>query len=145
MHEPPTAAEVSPEARRGRLRVPAGSTGGGGLPAGRSTVEVDGRPVGLLYVPPTTAERIVVLLHGAGGSAEQGLRLLIRDADTRRLVLFAPQSAGRTWDMIGDGYGPDVARIQHGLAKILAGYPMPERCSPSAGSPTGPRTPSRWG
>jgi predicted esterase len=83
-------------------------------------VHLDGAPVGLWYVPRTEAERLVILLHGAGGSAQEALRLLLPYADGHRLMLFAPQSLRATWDMISGGYGPDVARIQHGVDSILS-------------------------
>jgi predicted esterase len=111
--------DTARDATRGRLRLPTTGTATATVPAGRSTVHVDGRPVGLWYVPRTGAQRLVILLHGAGGTAEDGLRLLSGQADEHRLMLFAPQSVGPTWDMIGGGYGPDVVRIQGALSAIL--------------------------
>jgi predicted esterase len=65
---------------------------------------------------------MVVLLHGAGGSADDGLGLLLRQADEHRLMLYAPQSIGPSWDLIHGGYGPDVARIQQALTQLLTTY-----------------------
>jgi phospholipase/carboxylesterase len=63
---------------------------------------------------------LVVLLHGAGGTAEDGLRLLLRQADRHGLMLYAPSSVGPTWDVIRGGFGPDVRRIQQALSEIRA-------------------------
>ena len=63
------------------------------------------------------------MLHGAGGTAEAGLRLLLPYADENALLLYAPQSAGSTWDVILGRYGPDVDRIQAALPR-LTGPPL---------------------
>lgn len=118
MQEPPVPAA----ARRGRLRLPPAPATTAAVPPGRSAVHVEGRRVGLWYVPRTPAERLVVVLHGAGGTAEDALRLLLPHADDRGLMLFAPQAAGPTWDLILSGYGPDVARIQGALDQVLGAH-----------------------
>jgi predicted esterase len=82
-----------------------------------------GEPLGLAYVPPpegSAARRLVVLLHGAGGSARQGLEILLPVADEHQLLLAAPQSAGRTWDFLRRGYGPDVRRIDGMLERFAS-------------------------
>jgi predicted esterase len=81
----------------------------------------------LTYVPEPADERpyrLALLLHGAGGSAQQGLRLLLPVARQRRLLLVAPQSTAASWDVIHSGFGPDVRRIERVLAEILAAYPV---------------------
>jgi phospholipase/carboxylesterase len=40
-------------------------------------------------------------------------------ADEVGLVLFAPQSLGRTWDILEGGYGPDVESVQSGLDSVF--------------------------
>ncbi len=104
----------------GRLRLPAGGTGEP-VPPGRGTVRVDGRDLGVCYVPSAPPERLVVLLHGAGGRAGDALGLLLPHAEERRFMLLAPQSVGPTWDVIGPGYGPDVRRLQQALDRVLDG------------------------
>jgi predicted esterase len=86
-------------------------------------VEVDGTVAGIRYVPTTAPRRLVVLLHGAGGTAESGLRLLLPYADRHGLVLYAPQSTGMTWDLLVSGYGTDVRRLQSALTQLAAALP----------------------
>jgi phospholipase/carboxylesterase len=112
----------------GRLSV---RLGGPLKPATRTgPVVIDGPGGGLLaltYVPEPVDSgpyRLVVLLHGAGGSARQGLELMLPVAQRRRLLLVAPESAGTTWDVISSTFGPDVRRLDHVLAEVLGGYPV---------------------
>ena len=79
---------------------------------------------GLVYVPesvsPGKAAPLVVHLHGAGGDARQMVPLLEEQADARGLVLLAPDSRGRTWDVILREYGPDVAFLDRALEQVFA-------------------------
>jgi predicted esterase len=103
-------------------------------PVSRSTrtglLSIDGPEGGLLalgYVPAPADSgpyRLVLLLHGAGGSCRQGLDLLLPVADEHRLLLVAPKSAAGTWDLIVDGFGPDVRRIDRVLEEILDSHPV---------------------
>ena len=85
---------------------------------------------GLLYVPPRAddgaALPLVVMLHGAGGRARDGLAPFIGAADEAGVILLAPESRGRTWDVILGGYGPDVAFIDRALEQTF------DRCSVDA-------------
>jgi pimeloyl-ACP methyl ester carboxylesterase len=118
-----------PDSARGRLRRPAAATAPVDTPPGRHDIEVDGSLAGVLYVPEPRARRVVISLHGAGGSAEAGLRPLLPYADEHGLALYAPESTAATWDLITGGFGPDVSRIQAALAllpplgtPVLAGF-----------------------
>ncbi|MDP3740445.1 MAG: PHB depolymerase family esterase [Hyphomonadaceae bacterium] len=86
-----------------------------------------------LYVPESIgADRpapLLILLHGAGGRGDNMIRRFRDEADRRGVILLAPDSAGRTWDVMmamGDdpnrapGYGGDVARIEEALAETIA-------------------------
>jgi phospholipase/carboxylesterase len=81
---------------------------------------------GLLYVPsgyqvgrPTP---VVVMFHGAGGTAHDGLWPLRELADEAGVLLFAPDSRRVTWDVILDRFGPDVAFVDRALRWLF------ERC-----------------
>ncbi|MFN2556402.1 MAG: alpha/beta hydrolase [Nitriliruptorales bacterium] len=57
---------------------------------------------------------------GAGGDARGGLAPLLPFADRAGLVLLAPESRGRTWDLMSGSLGPDVAFIDAALAATFA-------------------------
>ena len=82
----------------------------------------DGRD-GLLYVPvgyaATTPAPLVLMLHGATGSARGALRPFRELADDAGLVLLAPESRGTTWDAIRGGYGADIVFIDRALTHVF--------------------------
>jgi predicted esterase len=92
--------------------APAPPTGSGG----------EREHVAALHVPSTPVERVVVLLHGAGGNAGQALDLLRPYADGYGLLLVATTSAGPTWDVILGGYGTDVERLDRTLATVFSDH-----------------------
>jgi phospholipase/carboxylesterase len=109
---------------RGRLRArPSGA--GEEAPVGLRLLETGGS---YLYVPAGYRERcpapLVLLLHGAGEDARDGLALLRQQADEAGLILLAPSSRGPTWDLIlGRGrYGRDVADIDEALGQVFSSY-----------------------
>ena len=116
---------MASDSERGRLKLPQSTTGTGTAAPGSHEVEVDGTVAGICHVPATVPHRLVVLLHGAGGTAEAGLRLLLPYADEHGLVLYAPQSTGPTWDLLVGGYGPDVHRLQSALDQLAVLVPAP--------------------
>jgi len=83
---------------------------------------------GYLYVPAGYGARrpapLVLLLHGAGEDARDGLALLRQQADGAGLILLALSSRGPTWDLIlGRGrYGHDVAAIDEVLDRTFSSY-----------------------
>ncbi len=110
----PTAAEATAPSPPTGLR-PLGLEGS----AGRD---------GLLYVPAgydaARPSPLAVMLHGAGGDARGGLSPFLGLADEAGLVLLAPESRGRTWDVLGGnalmgGYGPDVEFIDRALRETF--------------------------
>ncbi|MCG5439092.1 alpha/beta hydrolase [Micromonospora foliorum] len=88
----------------------------------------DGDRLALGYAPEPAADgsayRLVLLLHGAGGSARQGLDLLLPVADAQHLLLVAPDSSAASWDLIAGGFGADVGRIDGLLATVFDTYPV---------------------
>ena len=108
---------------RGRLRSRPGRTSEGTSPVGLRTLGSDtaGPAEGYLYVPAgyrtETPAPLVLLLHGAGEDARDGLAQLRGQADEAGLVLLALSSSGPTWDAIlGRGrYGSDIRAIDRAL------------------------------
>jgi phospholipase/carboxylesterase len=96
-----------------------------GLAAGRD---------GLLYVPSSydaaTPAPLVLMLHGAGQSAEVGIRPFLPLADAAGTILVAPDSRGSTWDFLYGPYGADVAFIDRALARVF------DRCAIEPGQIT---------
>lgn len=78
----------------------------------------------LLYVPKSaSADKpvpLVLYLHGATGSEQQGIRRLSSLADDAGFLLLSPASEGQTWDAIQNGYGPDVRTIDQALTRAFA-------------------------
>jgi predicted esterase len=90
---------------------------------GEQPLSLGGNRDGLLYVPAgysvTKPAPLVLMLHGATGSARGALRPFRELADDAGLVLLAPDSRGTTWDAIRGDYGPDIAFIDRALASVF--------------------------
>jgi predicted esterase len=81
------------------------------------------------YRPASAGEGplpLLVLLHGASGYPPGFLQRLEPEADRRGLILVAPQSAGRTWDVIENlgakrlpWRGPDLRRNDEALVDLF--------------------------
>jgi len=91
-------------------------------PIGLQVLGFEGGPGdAYLYVPAGCQTEdpapLVLLLHGAGEDARDGLAQLRGQADEARLVLLALSSSGPTWDAIlGRGrYGSDIRAIDRAL------------------------------
>ena len=112
----------------GRLRARPGAPEIAGAPVGLRPLGPDGAArEGYLYVPPTyragRAAPLILLLHGAGEDARDGLALLRGQADEAGLILLAPTSREYTWDLIvGRRYGPDVVAIDRALERTFSRY-----------------------
>ena len=112
---------------QGRLRARPGTPAAdANSPVGLHRLGLGRGRDGLLYIPATyTAEKLaplVVLLHGAGGTAQHGIGLLQAMTDEEGLILLAPDSRQQTWDVIMGGYGPDVDLLDRALAQTFARY-----------------------
>ena len=115
---------VDREAKRGHLEArPRQGRGADAQRPGVRELELPDGAEGLLYVPsgytPARPPPLVVLLHGAGSDAPGGLAPLRDLADDAGLLLLAPKSRGRTWDVVRGGFGPDVAAIDTLLAHVF--------------------------
>lgn len=106
----------------GRLSARPHRPSGAAAP-GLRRLELGDQRDGMLYVPngytPERAAPLVLMLHGAGGSARGGIRPFQALADEHGLVLLVPDSRGSTWDVITDDYGPDVAFIDRAMAEAF--------------------------
>ena len=118
----PTSGAPSDSPEAGRLLARPGQPTGSASP-GLHPLDLDAGRDGLLYVPAGyQADRpapLVLMLHGAGGAARGALGPFLPLADAAGLVLLAPDSRGRTWDVILGGYGPDVAFIDRALTEAF--------------------------
>ncbi len=119
---------------KGRLRTrPIGPADGGPAPVGLLALGPGGARDGYLYAPApaggASVSPLVLLLHGAGEDARDGLALLRQQADAFGLVLLALSSRGPTWDLItGRGRcGPDVARIDRALEHAFSSCAIDHR------------------
>lgn len=94
---------------------------------GRSSLGLASGRDGIVYVPasyhPSRPLPLVLMLHGAGQSAEIGIEPFLPLADTAEIVLVAPDSRGGTWDFLYGPYGADVEFIDRALAHVF------ERCA----------------
>jgi phospholipase/carboxylesterase len=107
---------------QGRLRPRPGRTPVGATPVGLRVLESNaGSTESYLYVPAGYRTQdpapLVLLLHGAGEDARDGLAQLRGQADEAGLVLLALSSRGPTWDSIlsRGRYGSDIAAIDLAL------------------------------
>ncbi len=96
-------------------------------PSGLQSLPVGGKRDSYLYVParyiPRQPMPLVVLLHGAGGHAQDGLDILKPFADQTGIMLAAPASDGPTWDIIAArSYGSDVSLIDQVLIHVFGRY-----------------------
>ncbi|HEY7567812.1 MAG TPA: hypothetical protein VH762_09595 [Gemmatimonadaceae bacterium] len=94
---------------------------------GRSDLGLAAGRDGILYVPqsysPDKPAPLVILLHGAGGSAANWFGTYGTRADALGIVMLALDSRGPTWDAIRGEFGPDVAFIDSALQAMF------ERCA----------------
>jgi phospholipase/carboxylesterase len=120
----PSTAPADPSAGRvgSRPHAPVLSPEAPGLHPLRLEVGRDG----LLYVPsgyhPGTPAPLVLMLHGAGGDARGAIDPFLALADGAGLLLLAPDSRGRTWDVIVGSHGPDVTFIDRALSLVFDRY-----------------------
>ncbi len=116
--------ETGRAASRGLLSAkPTSSQSDATVPTGLRPLGLGSGRDGLIYVPtgyqPTEKLPLALMLHGAGGNARSGISPFLNLADEAGLILLAPESRGRTWDVLIDGYGPDVEFIDRALKQTF--------------------------
>lgn len=94
--------------------------------SGLIELKLESKCDGFIYVPAGYDVRksapLILMLHGAGGSAQHALPLLRSLADEAGTILLAPDSRRQTWDIIEGGYGPDVDFIDRVLEQTFIRY-----------------------
>jgi phospholipase/carboxylesterase len=98
------------------------------LPAGRHQLGIAEERDAVLVVPENLpADRpapLLVMFHGAGGSADKVLPFLIEHAQQRGFLLLLPQSQFPTWDLVIGGNGPDLERLEQALGEVASRFPV---------------------
>jgi len=98
---------------------------------GQRALGLGGARDGIIRLPSkATGDRLplLVLLHGAGGSAAGILRRLGAFADEAGIAVLATDSRQSTWDAIGGDLGPDVVFLNRALDKVFESTAVdPER------------------
>jgi predicted esterase len=121
------AAQKSPE----RIVIPPSAAAYSAAATGLRTLSLAAARDGQVYVPasydPQRATPLVILLHGAGQSSNEWFGSWGRRADAMNAILLAPDSRGRTWDVVLGGFGPDVRFINQALASLFARYNIDRR------------------
>jgi predicted esterase len=105
----------------GRLTMRA--RGGGKTAAtGVQALGLDNARDAWVMVPERNANAplpLIVMLHGAGGSAERFLKRFTQAPADAGVALLVPSSRSSTWDAIGGGLGPDVAFLDRALSRVF--------------------------
>jgi phospholipase/carboxylesterase len=116
-------------AAAGRLLSRPGAPRSDGAPGLHALGAGDERE-GYVYVPTTYRRAepspLILTLHGAGGSGRNSLERFLPLAERYRLILVAPDSRWQTWDVLFDGFGPDVRVIDRALDDVFAQYAVDE-------------------
>jgi phospholipase/carboxylesterase len=91
--------------------------------AGTRKLEAGAARDGKLHVPPSIpADRpapLLVMLHGAGGSASNVMPIVADTAEAHGVIVLAPDSRDRSWDVIHKDYGDDVAFLDRALGEVF--------------------------
>ncbi len=86
---------------------------------------------GVIYVPPGLTPGpvpLILMLHGAGGSARPLLQAMQSIADDTGCCMLLPDSRGVTWDVIRGEYGEDVRFIDAALSAAFGKFAVdPDR------------------
>ena len=96
------------------------------LPAGRHNLGIASERDAVLIVPeglqPGVPVPLLVMFHGAGGSADKVLPFVIDHAHQHGFLLLLPQSQFPTWDIVVGGNGPDLERLDKALHEVASRF-----------------------
>ena len=115
------SAQVQLGWQAGQLSARPGKPSQPPLPAGEHHLP-GGGDSSVLFVPATAGDGplpLVVLLHGATSRPERVLTVLRSDAERDGFLVLAPKSHDYTWDIIGGGFGPDIATLDRLLVEVF--------------------------
>jgi len=89
---------------------------------GQHRLQLGGARDGVIFIPgrarTDTGAPLVMMLHGAGGSAA-GMRFTFDVAEEFGVVVLAPDSRAGTWDAVHGRVGPDVTFINAALEYVF--------------------------
>ena len=105
------------------------------LPAGlhqlSASCGVLGERATMLYVPtdldPSKPVKLLVMFHGAGGSAEKVRPEFQSFAENHKFLLMLPQSTYQTWDLTIGGNGPDLEKLDKALTEVNTYFTIDSR------------------
>jgi len=90
--------------------------------SGTQRLGLDPARDGILQLPavvPSSPMPLLVLLHGAGGSAERQLGRMGSAPSDAGVAVLAPDSRGPSWDAIRGRFGPDVVFLNRALERVF--------------------------
>ena len=82
---------------------------------------------GFIYAPRAGKLPLIVMLHGATGSAKRVIDHYRDAADKFGFIILAPDSRDTTWDVVRGEFGPDVEFIDRALDRVFAQYAIDAR------------------
>ena len=102
----------------GRVTLPT-AQGGGSCRAGEYALELgSGRSARLRVTPENGKPRgLIVVFHGAGGTAREGLFVFREAWNVPGLALVAPAARGNTWSALSHEEDLDLATVNRALAE----------------------------
>lgn len=122
------SSDASARAARGQLTVRLSASPCEDGARGLQSLGLGHSRDGALYVPasytPAEAAPLALCLHGAGGAGKHRIELWPAEADRAGVILLAPDSRGRTWDVLLRGYGPDIIFLSRALEHISQRYAL---------------------
>lgn len=116
---------------QGRLNARPGQPGAEPIAVGLHPLGLGSPRDGLLYVPEDYQRNhpvpLVLLFHGAGGSARGSLDVFLPSLKPSGCLFLAPDSRATTWDLIEEGgYASDAAFLDRALAHIFQRFTIDE-------------------